>query len=125
MGCFLRYRPGNFAPPSLSGPGSRCNRQASSWRVGCEEGTFCSRRAFRLTVLRVWHGGTTDLSKSDEYRRLARECLELASTFAAQGRATLIEMARIWTRLADEAAQPVVQQQQQQQSQPKKDGDEE
>ena len=62
--------------------------------------------------------------KSDEYRRLARECLELASTFAAEGRATLIEMARIWARLADEAPQPVVQQQQQQQQQrPKKDDD--
>jgi hypothetical protein len=46
--------------------------------------------------------------------------MALASTFATQGRATLIEMARIWTRLADEAAGPPVQQQQQQ-IQPKKE----
>jgi hypothetical protein len=48
--------------------------------------------------------------------------LALAATVAMQSRATLIEMARIWTRLADEIAPPVVQQQQQQQQiQPKKE----
>jgi hypothetical protein len=43
-----------------------------------------------------------------------------------EARLALVEMARVWTRLADDAllrAQPVVQQQQQQQSQPKDDGD--
>jgi hypothetical protein len=60
--------------------------------------------------------------------------LALAPTIAIQGRAALIEMARVWTRLADEQgvalppnvidqSQPIIQQQQQQQVQPKKDGD--
>ena len=40
--------------------------------------------------------------QADEYRRLARACLRLASTTEEDGRATLIEMARIWFRLASE-----------------------
>ena len=65
--------------------------------------------------------------RADQYRRLARECLELttlasSSVSTEPARSMLIEMARVWARLADEleAAQPVVQQQQQ--IQPKKDG---
>jgi hypothetical protein len=69
--------------------------------------------------------------RADDYRRLARECLSIArSTSAEKNRVTLIEMARIWTRLADEQAvaspptavvqdRPMVQQQQQ--VQPKKE----
>jgi hypothetical protein len=71
--------------------------------------------------------------RADEYRRLARECLEMAYTVSIeQSRRSLIEMARVWTRLAEEQdaafrpnvsdqSQPVVQQQQQQQIQPKKE----
>ena len=41
--------------------------------------------------------------RAGEYRRLARECLRLASTIVtAEARSVLVEMARIWTRLADE-----------------------
>jgi hypothetical protein len=37
------------------------------------------------------------------YRRLAQECLETARTIHdAEARATLVEMAQIWQRLADE-----------------------
>jgi hypothetical protein len=64
--------------------------------------------------------------RADEYRRLARECLELAYTVATERvRLALAEMAQIWTRLADEQdeAFPLViqPQQQQQQVQSKKD----
>jgi hypothetical protein len=72
--------------------------------------------------------------RADEYRRLARQCLELVYTVATErARITLTEMAQTWTRLADEQdeavpppvvdqSQPVIQpQQQQQQVQPKKD----
>jgi len=63
--------------------------------------------------------------RKNEYRRLARECFSLAQTTSGEeSRLTLIEMARVWTRLADEqdvafplagvvAHQPVVQEQQQ------------
>ena len=68
--------------------------------------------------------------RADNYRRLARECLALASTIA-EGRATLVEMARIWIRLANDqdtasqmpapdGSRPAFQQQQQ--VQPEKDG---
>jgi hypothetical protein len=75
--------------------------------------------------------------RADEYRRLAEECLAMAHTTSTEeARRALLEMARVWTRLADEQdtaflpnvtdqPQPVVQQQQQQQVQPKKDGDSE
>jgi hypothetical protein len=60
-------------------------------------------------------------NRADEYRRLADECLALfrLGGFSVQGRLNLLEMARIWNRLADEhdRAQPVLQQQQQQQQQ--------
>jgi hypothetical protein len=64
-------------------------------------------------------------TRAEQYRRLARECLRLVATVATEeARALLIEMARVWTRLAAEQApsiapgspdgpQPAVQQQQQ------------
>jgi hypothetical protein len=62
----------------------------------------------------------------DEYRRLAAQCLAVARNMETeQARLLLVEMARVWMRLADEAdlgpapstadpARPAVQQQQQQ-----------
>jgi hypothetical protein len=79
------------------------------------------------------------VSRAEEYRRLARECLEAARTVQDEdGRTALLQMAQVWSRLADEQAddsgeqappvpsaedRPVVllQQQQQQQIQPKDD----
>ena len=78
---------------------------------------------------------TVVASKAEGYRRLARECLEIAHTFPdGQRRTTLLQMAQVWQRLADEhnpvpdlappplpateQIRPVVQQQQQ--IQPKK-----
>jgi hypothetical protein len=72
-------------------------------------------------------------SASTRYRRLARECLEIAHTFPdGERRTVLLQMAQVWQRLADEYAdntapllrplegeQPVMQQQQQ--VQPKDD----
>jgi len=72
-----------------------------------------------------------DVSASTRYRRLARECLEIAHTFpAGERRTVLLQMAQVWQRLADEYAdntapllrplegeRPVMQQQQQVQPQ--------
>jgi hypothetical protein len=55
-------------------------------------------------------------SPAIRYRRLARECLDIVSTIATEhARVSLIEMAQIWTRLAEshEARRPATQQQQQ------------
>ena len=68
---------------------------------------------------------------SERYRRLARECLDVAYTFPDGVRRTvLVQMAQVWQRLADEQAdatmppfspddaeQRAMQQQQQQQQQ--------
>ena len=69
-------------------------------------------------------------NRAEEYRRLARECLEIAHTLpAGERRATLLQMAQVWQRRAeqqDEAPALPVQRnlarsQQQQQVQPKDD----
>jgi hypothetical protein len=42
-------------------------------------------------------------SRAEEYRRLARECLAIAHAFPiGKRRATLLQMAQVWQRLADE-----------------------
>jgi hypothetical protein len=66
-------------------------------------------------------------SVTARYRRLARECLEVAHSFpAGERRTVLLQMAQVWQRLADdypessaplshafEPERPVIQQQQQ------------
>jgi hypothetical protein len=74
-------------------------------------------------------------SADEQYRRLAQECLEMAPSIEDQeGRAALIEMARVWLRLAEsykannsippaatKDTRPVIQEQQQ--AQPKENDD--
>ena len=70
-------------------------------------------------------------NRAEEYRRLARECLEIAHTLpAGERRATLLQMAQVWQRRAEEqdeapalpgAEEPSAVVQQQQQVQPKDD----
>jgi hypothetical protein len=46
--------------------------------------------------------GSRLVGKSDEYRRYARDCLEMASTVQdPRARASLLQMAQVWFRLAD------------------------
>jgi hypothetical protein len=53
-------------------------------------------------------------TRTDEYRRRAQQCLTLARRVkSTQERSYLLEMARVWSRLADEPPRAVVQQQQQ------------
>jgi hypothetical protein len=74
-------------------------------------------------------------NRAAEYRRLGRECLALASSLTTEhARSILIEMARVWTRLANEQKLPsppratdlpqraLMQQQEQQQVRPETDG---
>src|SRR5260370_39137171 len=85
-----------------------------------------------------WPVGAISVSRTDEYRRRAQQCLEMAGTFRdREARAILSHMAQVWQRLADncdaneivgrpkaaEQALPIVQQQQQ--IQPKKKNQEE
>jgi hypothetical protein len=76
-------------------------------------------------------------NREEQYRRLARECLENAQTFPlGKWRTALLQMAQVWQRLADEGnhgpnrevplRQPTTEQirpavQQQQQIQPQND----
>ena len=60
-------------------------------------------------------------SRADQYRRLSGVLSTFPPwRFRIQGRLNLLEMARIWNKLADEhdRAQPVLQQQQQVQPRP-------
>ena len=54
-------------------------------------------------------------SPAPRYRRLARECIEMANTIATeQTRAALVEMAQVWRRLAESHdVRPAMQQQRQ------------
>jgi hypothetical protein len=87
-----------------------------------------------LDCNRVRDGATVVGNKEDEYRRLARECLRVPHTIVTEeARLALVEMARVWTRLAEEQdtarlptindgpSQQSVVQQQQQQIHPKKE----
>ena len=48
-------------------------------------------------------GGPIPMGRSEEYRRFAAECLEMASAFDnPQARAVLLQMAQVWFRLAGE-----------------------
>jgi hypothetical protein len=53
------------------------------------------------------------MTSAEEYRRLARECLVAARSFPdGERRTTLLQMAQVWQRLADEqadATQPFVE----------------
>jgi hypothetical protein len=42
------------------------------------------------------------MSKAPEYRRFAKECLQIAATASDDQRPILIEMARAWHQLAQE-----------------------
>ena len=45
------------------------------------------------------------MGRSEEYRRFAAECLEMASAFDnPQARAALLQMAQVWFRLSSEMA---------------------
>jgi hypothetical protein len=61
--------------------------------------------------VRCYREGQLMERRADQYRRLARECLRLVTTTSVSaGRSTLIEMAGMWTRLADEQDQQQRQQ---------------
>jgi len=58
------------------------------------------------------------VSRADEYRRRAQQCLEMAGTFRdRETRIVLSHMAEVWLRLAErnvpKQTQPALQQQQQ------------
>ena len=54
-------------------------------------------------------------SPAARYRRLAQQCLDVARVFQdREARITMLEMARIWQRLADQHREPPTMQQQQQ-----------
>src|SRR5262245_10057753 len=96
--------------------------------VDCNGGTYQ-----RPYVLLAMPDRPNKESVRAHYRRLAEQCLEIAPTIQdEESRAALIEMARVWMRLAEtyiesippaatKETRPVTQQQEQ--AQPKKDDD--
>ena len=48
-------------------------------------------------------GALSRMERSDDYRRYAKECLDMANTVQdAKSRASLLQMAQVWLRLAQE-----------------------
>jgi len=48
-------------------------------------------------------GDSARMAKSEQYRRFAWECMEMAGMFVSErARAALVHMAQVWLRLADE-----------------------
>jgi len=101
--------------------------------VDCNGGTFAQEPYQRRYVLLAMPDPPNKESVSAHYRRLAEQCLEIAPTIQdEESRAALIEMARVWMRLAEtyrESIPPAAAKetgpvtQQQKQVQPKKDDD--
>ena len=53
----------------------------------------------RVTPYRA--GAASRMGRSDDYRRYAKECLDMANTVQdAKARASLLQMAQVWLRLA-------------------------
>src|SRR5262245_16481050 len=79
-------------PLSLSGASNFLGSQGNIGRI-------C---AFRWVSINS--GGPIPMGRSEEYRRFAAECLEMAGAFDnPQARAVLLQMAQVWFRLAGEA----------------------
>ena len=76
-----------------------------------------------ITAASVWSSSrrrarVVAVSRADEYRRRAQQCLEMAGTFRdRETRIVLSHMAEVWLRLAErnvpKQTQPALQQQQQ------------
>ena len=48
-------------------------------------------------------GALSRMGRSDDYRRYAKECLDMSNTVQdAKSRASLLQMAQVWLRLAQE-----------------------
>jgi hypothetical protein len=55
-----------------------------------------------LNNVSLGSGGTFGVDRSDQYRRFAHECLEMARTSETDHtRVILIQMAQVWFRLAE------------------------
>jgi hypothetical protein len=93
-----RGAPSGGAP--VAAPGALVPRKQREIQLGCSDGTFplyLSYAGFRGT----WSGS---VGNPAEYRRYARECLELAgSSQVRRARDALHHMAHVWLRLAQEA----------------------
>jgi hypothetical protein len=78
----------------LGGPPERCGLEM----VVCSgTGTNAGTASFNLE-----HGGKRWVSRADHYQKLAAECLLLAKTANNQtNRATLLQMAATWLKLAE------------------------
>ena len=69
-----------------------------------------NRNALRRQVFFSAVGGETGLSKSEQYRRFARECLRMADEATDHRvQALMIHMAQVWVRLAQRHEAPAEQ----------------
>lgn len=70
-----------------------------------------NRNTLRRQVFFSAVGGETGLSKSEQYRRFARECLKMADEASDHRvQALMIHMAQVWVRLAQQHEAPAAEQ---------------
>jgi hypothetical protein len=88
--------PSQLAAPFVSTPPSELT---AAWpSISPQE-----RNADGAFALSLWLGRRSCVSKSDQYRRLARACLVLARDAEDErARVSLLHMAQVWFRLAEE-----------------------
>jgi len=82
------------APGGARSAACRCARTARNWYP---ERTGGSRVAID------WRWGICHMGRSDEYRRYVKECLDMANAIQdPKARASLLQMAQVWLRLAQQ-----------------------
>ena len=100
----LRYPTEDAAVPVQNKSGIRTTGGlATPWRHSRPSKAVAGTSvAFPRCGKRLQGRGPRLVGKSDEYRRYARECLEMASAISdPRARASLLQMAQVWFRLAD------------------------
>ena len=92
------WQPASRVPagdPGIAGP---CRFSA------CVKGRKCARRGGHRNIrvrCRVERRALSRMGRLDDYRRYAKECLDMANAVQdAKSRASLLQMAQVWLRLA-------------------------
>jgi hypothetical protein len=72
----------------------RCSEAEKRLRAARNLSPSCRVASYRA-------GSASRMGRSDDYRRYAKECLDMATTVQdAKSRASLLQMAQVWLRLA-------------------------
>src|SRR5262249_48381683 len=98
----LRLGCGSRAVGMAHSPSYRGALKSASPATRCGTIAWNARLCFRVPSQQLGMGGIACVERSEQYRRFAQECLEMARTSEGdQTRTALIQMAQVWFRLAE------------------------